>query len=428
MLKRLLCIGLVLLMILPVFAGCRAEQPAAPAPTPAPAAEATPDPDADENGPEIIEAGEWKIGIVTGTVSQGEEEFMAGQKMLNRHGADRIMTVTYPDRFSEEIETTIAQTMSLVDAGVDAIVFNQAVIGSLPALQRARDRNPDLLIVVGTIAEPPLELAQVADVILQSDDIGMGTAIMEQAYAQGATTFIHYSFPRHLGIEMIARRHALLRESAERLGIEFIDVMAPDPTGDAGIPGAQQFIVEDVPRQIAEHGVDTAFFSTNCAMQEPLIRGIMELGAIYPQPCCPSPFHAMPAAFNIDVTGHEGDVPWMIERINEAVAAAGMTGRISNWGVPVNMLNIEAGVAYAIEYLEGRTNGRFDPTVVRWALDQVLAEYNSQVRSITNFEIVEPVLDEDGEPVLDEDGIPERNVVGTLDSMFMILGDFVNFG
>ncbi|MCL2368710.1 MAG: DUF3798 domain-containing protein [Oscillospiraceae bacterium] len=410
MLKKGLCILMVLLMIVPVFAACRAQEaPIAATPEPTPEAQApaeTETPEDEDDGVEIVEAGDWLIGIVTGTVSQGEEEFMAGQKMLERHGSDRIMTVTYPDRFSEEIETTIAQTMGLVDAGVDAIVFNQAVIGSLPALQRARDRNPDLLIVVGTIAEPPRELAEVADVILQSDDIGMGTAVMEQAAAQGATTFIHYSFPRHLGIEMIARRRELLMESAERLGIEFIDVMAPDPTGDAGLPGTQQFVVEDVPRQIEEHGPDTAFFATNCGMQEPLIRGIMEQGAIYPQPCCPSPFHAMPAAFNIDVTGNEGNVPWMIDQINAAVSEAGMAGRISNWGVPVNMLNIEAGVAYAIEYLEGRTNGRFDPAAVQRALDAVLAEYHSSVRSVTNFE--------------DEEG--------TLPNMFMILGDFVNFG
>ncbi|HCX78922.1 MAG TPA: hypothetical protein DG577_05900, partial [Firmicutes bacterium] len=50
-----------------------------------------------------------------------------------------------------------------------------------------------------------------------------------------------------------------------------------------GVSGAQQFILEDVPRQIEQYGKDTAFFSTNCSMQEPLIRSVLEGGAIYPQ-------------------------------------------------------------------------------------------------------------------------------------------------
>ena len=398
MMKKLLCVALVLLMILPIFAACQDDGGNGGADVAPPA----------ENGNDdvVVPAGDWKIGIVTGTVSQGEEEFMAGQKMLERHGADRIMHVTYPDRAADEIETTIAQVMSLVDAGVDAIIFNQAVIGSLPALQRARQANPDLLIIAGTIAEPTRALAQYTDIILQSDDVGRGVTIMEQAHAQGATTFVHYSFPRHLAIDMINRRYILLQETADRLGIDFVNVMAPDPMGDAGVPGAQQFIIEDVPRQVAEFGPDTAFFSTNCAMQEPLIRQVMAYGAIYPEPCCPSPFHAMPAAFNIQYEPGEADLAWMIDQISAVVAAEGMAGRISNWSVPLNMLNIEAGVKYAIMFLEGETNGRLDRAALDRAMQYVLDEYGASIQSMQPFE--------------DEEGV--------LENVFMILGDFANFG
>ena len=415
--KKLLCIALALLMILPIFAACRPDED--PVPVEPADVEPTPmdvepteqpgdgDDDDDVNDIVIFEGfeNEWKIGIITGTVSQGEEEFMAGQKMLERHGADRIITATYPDQFSQEIETTIAQTVGLVDAGVDAIVFCQAVVGSLPALQRAREINPDLLIIVGTIAEPTREIAAVADIVLQTDDIGRGVTIMEQAYKLGATTFVHYSFPRHLAVEMIARRRYLLIEAAERLGIEFVDVMAPDPS-EGGLPATQQFIIEDVPRQVEVLGPDTAFFATNCGMQEPMIRQVVELGAIYAEPCCPSPFHAMPAAFNIEYEPGGAGLHWMIEQISEAVYAAGMAGRISNWEVPVNMLIIEAGVKYAIMYLEGQTNGRMDTAAVHAALQYVLDEYDTSLLSIANFE--------------DDEGV--------LDNMFMIIGGLVNFG
>jgi hypothetical protein len=142
------------------------------------------------------------------------------------------------------------------------------------------------------------------------------------------------------------------------------EVNAPDPTGDAGVSGAQQFILEDVPRQIAQYGKDTAFFSTNCAMQEPLIRSILEQGAIFPQQCCPSPYHGYPAALNIDVSGHEGDVQYMLDSIQTALKEHGQEGRMSTWGTPVNMLMIEAGVEYAMDFLEGETDGRVDEAVL----------------------------------------------------------------
>lgn len=54
---------------------------------------------------------DYKIGIITGTVSQGEEEYQAAQKMLETYGSDRIVTATYPDNFSTETEATIAQVV-----------------------------------------------------------------------------------------------------------------------------------------------------------------------------------------------------------------------------------------------------------------------------------------------------------------------------
>jgi len=47
---------------------------------------------------------------------------------------------------------------------------------------------------------------------------------------------------------------------------------------------------------VARYGTDTAFFGTNCAMQPPMITRVLEQRAIYPEPCCPSPVHAFPAA------------------------------------------------------------------------------------------------------------------------------------
>ncbi|HCO18870.1 MAG TPA: hypothetical protein DIT39_04585 [Tissierellales bacterium] len=381
--KRIISLLLVLTMILSL-AGCRSAEPApAPAPAETPA----------EAPAEAPVAEDYKIGIITGTVSQGEEEYQAAQNMVKKYG-DKIVTATYPDNFSSETETTIANVVALAsDPAVKAIVFVQAVPGASAAIDKVRETRPDMLFVAGVAAEDPATISSKADVVMLVDEISMGSSIPQKAYEMGAETFIHYSFARHLSYATIAARRELMIEKCEELGIEFVDVTAPDPTGDAGVSGAQQFILEDVPRQVAQYGKDTAFFSTNCAMQEPLIRSVLEQGAIYPQQCCPSPYHGYPAAFNVDVAGHEGDVQYMLDQIDAKLTEAGQEGRMSTWSVPINMLMVEAGVDYAIEFIEGRTNGTNDEAVLGTIINRIaggegsaqLTKYNEAGVELDNF-------------------------------------------
>lgn len=311
------------------------------------------------------ESSNYKIGIITGTVSQGEEEYQAAQQMLLEYGKDKIVTATYPDNFSTETEQTIAQVVSLAsDKDVKAIVFVQAVPGAAAAIDKVRETRPDMLFICGVIAEDPATIASKADISLLVDEISMGTSVVEQAVKQGAKTFVHISFARHLSYATIAARRELFVSTCEKLGIEYVEATAPDPTGDAGVSGAQQWIIENIPEYVKQYGKDTAFFSTNCAMQEPLIRTIAEENAIFPQQCCPSPYHGYPAAMGIDVTGHEGDVDYMLNSITTKVASYDNAGRMSTWSVPVNMLMVESGVKYAIEFCEGRTNGTVDEEVL----------------------------------------------------------------
>jgi hypothetical protein len=394
MAKRITCLLLALVMVV-TLAGCRAAETPASNPEPAPAS--TPAEQPAETPAEAPTAEEnYKIGIITGTVSQGEEEYQAAQNMAAKYG-DMIVTATYPDNFSSETETTIANVVALAsDPDVKAIVFCQAVPGAAAAIDKVRETRPDMLFVAGVAAEDPATIASKADIVMLVDEISMGSSIPTKAAEMGAKTFIHYSFARHLSYATIAARRELMIEKCKELGIEFVDVTAPDPTGDAGVSGAQQFILEDVPRQIAQYGKDTAFFSTNCSMQEPLIRSILEQGAIYPQQCCPSPYHGYPAALNIDVSGHAGDVQYMLDSIDEKLTAAGQESRMATWGVPVNMLMVEAGVDYSIEFLEGRTSGRLDEGVLNGIVNRIaggegkaqLTKYNENGVQLENYYMI----------------------------------------
>lgn len=385
MVKRLLSLLLAIVMVFTLVA-CRSTDTPASTPAETPATET----------PVAEEAGDYKIGIITGTVSQGEEEYQAAQNMVAEYG-DMIVTATYPDNFQAETETTIANVVALAsDPDVKAIVFVQAVPGAAAAIDKVRETRPEMLFIAGVAAEDPATIASKADIVMLVDEISMGSTIPQKAFDMGAETLIHYSFARHLSYATIAARRELMVEKCEELGIEFVDVTAPDPTGDAGVSGAQQFILEDVPRQIEQYGQNTAFFSTNCSMQEPLIRSIMEQGAIYPQQCCPSPYHGYPAALNIDVSGHEGDVQFMLDSIEEKLVEAGQEDKMSTWGVPVNMLMVEAGVEYAIEYIEGNTDGTLDEKVLSSIVNDLaggegkaqLTKYNENGVQLDNFYMI----------------------------------------
>lgn len=323
---------------------------------------------------------DYKIGIITGTVSQGEEEYRQAENMKAKYG-DMIVTATYPDNFMKEQETTISQVLSVAsDPQVKALIILQAVPGTSAAIDKVREKRPDMLVIAGVPGEDPAMIASKADMVLQADELGMGKAIAEQAKAMGAKTLVHYSFPRHMSYEMISKRREIMKATCEELGIQFVDATAPDPTGDAGVPGAQQFILEDVPRKISEFGTETAFFNTNCAMQEPLIKSILDQGAIFPQQCCPSPFHGYPGALGIEIPeDKKGDVNYIVEQITAKVAEKNGTGKFSTWPIPVNMLFVEAGVEYAMAYCEGKTekseatkDGKNDQKVLKEIMDKIV--------------------------------------------------------
>jgi len=351
-----------------------------------------------ENG----ESAGYKIGIVTGTVSQGEEEYQAAQNLKAKYG-DMIVTATYPDNFSTETEQTIASIANIAaDPAVKVIVVCQAVPGTTAAIEKIKETRDDILFIAGVCAEDPGVIAAAADMCLLVDEISMGTTIIDQAYAQGAKTFVHISFERHLGYATISARQALFKARCAELGMEYVEATAPDPTGDAGVTGAQAWVTENIKVYVDQYGKDTAFFCTNCSMQVPLIQQAAELGAIYPQQCCPSPYHAYPSAFNISTEGHEGDVNYMLEQIAAKVKEYGNEGRMSTWAVSINMMMIEAGVEYGIQWCEGKIADKCDEA----ALVSIMKELAGDEMTVTHY---------------------SDDTTGELDNFFMILCPFYNF-
>ena len=329
--KKLLCLALALVLCLALACGAVAEE-------------------------------NWKIAVLTGTTSQGEEEVRAAERAIATYGADHIIHDTYPDNFASETETTISKLVSFAsDPDVKAIVMCQAVPGAKAGFDKIREMRDDILLIAGVPQEDPDVITAAADIVLYSDEPRQGDTIIETCANWGVEVFVHYSFPRHLAMETIAARKALFEANCEALGIQYVEATAPDPTGDAGVSGAQQFILEDVPLKMEEFaGKKVAFFSTNCAMQEPLQTAVLaQPNAYYPQPCCPSPYHAFPASLGLESLQVGGDDTDALKQIAAKLSEHDAVGRFSTWPTPVNMAIIDVGAAYAKAYIDG-TVGKND--------------------------------------------------------------------
>ncbi|HAI87132.1 MAG TPA: hypothetical protein DCL63_09130 [Firmicutes bacterium] len=299
----------------------------------------------------------FKIGIVTGTVSQGEDEYRGAEYVVAKYPG-MLEHRTYPDNFMAEQETYIAQITGLAaDPAIKAIVVNQGVPGTVAAIRKVKQLRPDILFVIGEPHEDPPIVEKEADISLIPNNPARGQSIPQLAKKLGAKKFLHYSFPRHMSMNDLATRRDLMEQECKKLGMEFIFVTAPDPMGEGGLPAAQQFILEDVPRQVAKHGKDIAFFSTNCGMQEPLITAILKAGAIFPEQCCPSPTHGYPGALGLEITEElAGNFPAIVKAINTDIVKRGMAGRMATWPVATSYLNTVAGVEIAKLALEKKIN------------------------------------------------------------------------
>ena len=304
--------------------------------------------------PAVAEGG-YKIAILTGTTSQGEEEYRAAERLAVEY-PEVVITDTYPDNFSSEVETTIGKLLQFAEnPEVKAIIMCQAVQGATAAFTKIRETRPDILLIAGVAAEDPADIAGAADLVMGVDEINGGYQIVGTAKEWGAEVLVHYSFARHMGYETIVARYNIMKEEAELAGIELVFRDAPDPTGDAGMTGAQTFILSDVPKVMEEFaGKKVAFFTTNCGMQEALQAAVLkEANAYYPLPCCPSPFHGFPASLGLGVSAEDyGNIDSYLQKMAAKLNEFGAVDRVSTWAVPVNMSMILGGFEYAKDYIE----------------------------------------------------------------------------
>ena len=147
----------------------------------------------------------------------------------------------------------------------------------------------------------------------------------------GCDTFVHISFPRHLSYESVSRQVSVMKAACEEFDLKFVMEEAPDPTTDVGVPGAQQFITEHVPEWIDKYGKNSAYFCTNDAHTEPLIRALIDKGGYFIEADLPSPLMGYPGALDLDLSGVTDNFEELTKKVEEKVVEKGGEGRFGTW-------------------------------------------------------------------------------------------------
>jgi hypothetical protein len=230
---------------------------------------------------------------------------------------------------------------------------NNAIPGTAEAFKRVRERRPDILLIAGEAHEDPLVIQQAADLATNADFISRGYLIPWAAKQLGADTFVHISFPRHMSYESLGLRRQIFEAACNDLGLKFVFVTAPDPTSDVGTAGAQQYILEQTPQWIQTYGKNAAFFCTNDAHTEPLLRQLLIYGGMFVEADLPSPLMGYPGALGLDLSSESGDFPAILKKVEEAVIAKGGAGKFGTWAFSYGFSQSAGWGEYAKRILEG---------------------------------------------------------------------------
>ena len=299
------------------------------------------------------EAGEenFHIGIVTGSVSQSEDDRRGAEAFQQKYGEDRVILAIYPDNFTEELETTIQTIVNLSDDPLmKAIIVNQAVPGTTEAFRQIKERRPDIICIAGESHEDLPEIGSAADLVCNNDFVARGYLMIRTAHELGCDTFVHISFPRHMSYETMSRRVAIMQEACKEFGMNFVLETAPDPTTDVGVPGAQAYILEHAPEWIEKYGQNSAYFCTNDAHTEPLLKQLLTYGGYFIEADLPSPLMGYPGALGLDLTDAGGDFEKILAAVEAAVVEKGGAGRFGTWAYSYGY-TVSAGLAQHAYYV-----------------------------------------------------------------------------
>ena len=328
--------------------------------------------------------------VMIAIVTDVRKYLYTAMPVVEKYGVDSVLhrTWAYSGYITEENPSDgVLRLLPRIaaDPDIQAVVVSAVCPGVIAHFEQLRRDREDMLVIY---CEPPYgdaaTLSRITDLVVSTDEFNMGSAMVQQAKKLGAETIVFYSVPVSTDNDPAYYEWSRqIEQQCNKLGLSFIDSPTPN-TVVYGEEAVVEFLEKDVLKMVKKYGQDTAFFAIECFMQVPLVKAIIETGAIYPQSCCFSSANAISGALGLktdmdylaEINSHftewsnfsdtynegktfieEKDKPVRIttwaEGTQAALAEKGMLGRLSTWPVDNIFMYAYAGSEYAIKWING---------------------------------------------------------------------------
>lgn len=296
---------------------------------------------------------DFKVAVVTQPLSEDKvgynivEELVKEYKEANeidkeKDGETRveqtIKHIVLPENFTSNIDSSIDKIVKLAeDKEIQAIVVSTEQAGLLPALQKVKEKRPEIITISAPMGDDKNQLSQYVDVNLGTNIEERGRVLVERSKEMGAKSFIHYASKDDLKDANISKRLEKIKETCKNLGLQFVQVNTPNINNEEDKNKVKQFLNEDIEKQVKKYGKDINVFGVNECMDEVILTKALELKYIVAEQSNPSPIQTYPEVMGLKISKADAqNYDKINDMISEKAKSVGMSNRLGGYPMPMN--------------------------------------------------------------------------------------------
>lgn len=273
-----------------------------------------------------------KISIIIEGAEENPIQYHAATEISKAYG-DAVSVTTFPQGYISDISKATQVAMAIAkDTEVTAIIFATGVPGTFAAVKQVRAERTDVKMVVCNPVEDPALFTNFANLVLSVDYTALANDAVKAAKQAGAKNYVFYTTNRHLKYDYAQSLRTAMEAACKKEKLTFKASVCVD-TQEQGrdLATAKLYIAEDAVRVIDKLGKDTALFCVDPAVQGAVAKAAVTHGMYMPVSYLPGPL-AIAADLGVDMTGHESDTAYAMEKLKETAKTSGAAGHVGTWG------------------------------------------------------------------------------------------------
>ncbi len=317
---------------------------------------------------EIID--DFKVAVVTQPLSENKVQYNTVEDLIKEYEEankldkekdgeakvkQTIKHVVLPENFTSNIDSSINEIVKLADdEEIQAIVVSTEQAGLLPALQKVKEKRPEIITISAPMGDDKNQLSQYVDVNLGINVEERGKLLVERSKEMGAKTFIHYASKDDLKDANIAKRLEKIKETCKNLGLQFVQVDTPNMNTEEDKNKVKQFLNEDIEKQVKKYGKDINIFGVNEYMDEVILTKALELKYIVAEQSNSSPIQTYPSVMGLKISKKDAqNYDKINDMISEKAKAFGMSNRLGGYPMPMDAFIPSLATYLATEMVKG---------------------------------------------------------------------------